>query len=83
MRLTPKEQEFVQRLVSEGRYASADAALRAAFRLLEQEEAWKEDARRKIQEGLEDLKAGRVVDGDQAMKEILAELDRRRHRRES
>ena len=74
MRLTPKEQEFVQRLVSEGRYASADAALRAAFRLLEQEEAWKEDARRKIEEGLEDLKAGRVVNGEKAMREIREEL---------
>ena len=74
MRLTPKEQEFVQRLVSEGRYASAEAALRAAFRLLEQEEAWKEDARRKIEEGLEDLKAGRVVNGEKAMREIREEL---------
>jgi len=74
VRLTPKEQEFVQRLVSEGRYASADAALRAAFRLLEQEEAWKEDARRKIEEGLEDLKAGRVVNGEKAMREIREEL---------
>jgi len=74
VRLTPKEQEFVQRLVSEGRYASAEAALRAAFRLLEQEEAWKEDARRKIEEGLEDLKAGRVVNGEKAMREIREEL---------
>jgi antitoxin ParD1/3/4 len=80
VRLTPQEQELVQRLVSDGRYATADAAIHAALRLLEQEEAWKEDARRKIQEGLDDLKAGRVVDGDKAMEEILAELGRK-HRK--
>ena len=80
MRLSPEQKELVERLVLEGRYASAGDAIHAGLKLLELELAWKADARKKIQEGLDDLKAGRVVDGDKAMEEILDELGRRKRR---
>lgn len=81
MRLTPEQQELVKRLVFEGHYPTASEAIQASLRLLEQELAWKADARKKIQEGLDDLKAGRVVDGEKAIQEILDDLDRRRDKK--
>jgi len=81
VRLTPEQEDLVKRLVSEGHYATAGEAIHASLALLEQELAWKADARRKIQEGLEDLKAGRVVDGEKAIEEILAKLRRRKRRK--
>ena len=78
MQLTPEEARLLERLMAEGPFASASEALGAALRLLEQDLAWKADARRKLQEGLEDVAAGRVVDGEKAIEEILAKVGRRR-----
>jgi predicted transcriptional regulator len=39
------------------------------------------DARRKVAEGLADLKAGRVVDSEKAVADILKRLRTRRDRR--
>lgn len=77
MRLTPEQEELVKRLVFEGNYATITEAIHAGLRLLEQELAWKADARKKIQEGLDDLKAGRVVDGEKAIEEIRKKLKRK------
>ena len=77
MRLTPEQDELVKRLVFEGAYPTASEAIRDGLRLLEQELAWKADARKKIQEGLDDLKAGRVVDGEKAVEEIRKKLKRK------
>lgn len=81
MQLTPEQAKLLERLVAEGRYSTPAEAIHAGLKLLTQELAWKADARRKIQEGLDDLKAGRVVDGDKAMEEILAEVGRRKGRK--
>jgi antitoxin ParD1/3/4 len=77
VRLTPEQEELVKRLVFEGRYATASEAIHAGLQLLEQELAWKADARKKIQEGLDDLKAGRVVDGEKAIEQIRKKLRRK------
>ena len=79
--LTREQQELLRRIVVDGKYESAEAALAQALKLLELEAAWKADVRQKIQEGLDDVAAGRVVDGETAIEEILAELKRRSHRR--
>jgi antitoxin ParD1/3/4 len=81
VRLTPEQEELVERLVLEGRYPTVSEAIHAGLQLLERELAWKADARMKIQEGLDDLKAGRVVDGEKAIEEILAKLKRRKRRK--
>lgn len=77
MRLTEQQEQLIQRLVAEGHYLTASEVVREGLRLLEHELAWKADVRRKIAEGMEDLKAGRVVDGEKAVKEILDDLKRR------
>ena len=60
--LAPVLEEFIQRKLGQGAYASADeviAASLAMMRLGENEE-WKAGAREKILEGLESARAGRV-----------------------
>ena len=81
MRLTPQQEALVQRLVAEGGYLTASEVIRDGLRLLEQELAWKSDCRRKIAEGMDDLKAGRVVDGEKAIAEIRRQIDKRAKKR--
>lgn len=77
MQLTPEQAELLARLVTEGRYSTPTEAIHAGLKLLAQDLAWKADARRKIQEGLEDLEAGRVVDGEKVVEEIRRKLKRK------
>jgi len=80
VRLTPQQEEFVKRQVAEGRYLSEAEVIREGLRLLADEMEWRADARRKIATGMEQLRAGQVVDGEQAVEEVLETLRRRRPR---
>jgi len=68
--LTPELEKFVDDTVATGRYSSASEVVRASLRTFQEEQHWKEYARAKISKGLEDVKAGRVVDGETAMKRL-------------
>jgi antitoxin ParD1/3/4 len=69
----PSELEkFVHETVAAGRYSSASEVVRTALRILEDEERWRDHARKKIADGLEDAAAGRIVDGETAMQRIRA-----------
>jgi antitoxin ParD1/3/4 len=72
--LTDQQSAFVDALVASGRFQNASEALRAGLRMLEREEAEWEAARRGVLEGLEDIRQGRTVDGEEAGRRILDEV---------
>ena len=80
VRLTPQQLEFVKKQVADGRYLSEAEVIREGLRLLADEMEWRADARRKIAIGLEHVRSGQVVEGEQAVEEVLENL-RKRHPR--
>ena len=70
--LTPELEKFVEESVASGRYASASELVLDGLRKLEEEQRWLAYAKERIQAGLEDADAGRIVDGETAMKRIRA-----------
>ncbi len=73
--LTPELEQMVHSKVKTGRYNSASEVVREALRLLEEHDQVKADIRRKIAEGMESLKAGRLVDGEAFFEQMEAELE--------
>ena len=73
-----KFESWVQERVDSGDYASSAEVIRAGLRLLKEDEEWRAAARKKIAEGAADLRAGRVVDGEEVLARLRAELDARR-----
>jgi antitoxin ParD1/3/4 len=76
--LTPELEKLVQSKVQSGRYSSESEVVSEALRLLEQrDEAFtrrKEDIRKQIEEGWQSAKRGELVDGDEVLDRIDAEL---------
>jgi len=60
--LAPALEEFIQRKVGQGAYASADEVIAASLAMMRtgEDEEWKTEAREKIQQGLDSARAGRV-----------------------
>jgi antitoxin ParD1/3/4 len=79
--LTPEHEKYVQKKVASGKYASASEVVREGLRLLQETEQIRElrlkELQAKIDEGLADAAAGRLIDGPTAMKQIRARLKER------
>ncbi len=75
-----KFEQWVLERVDSGDYASHAEVIRAGLRLLREQEEWQAEARRKIVEGLADFQAGRVIDGDQALEQLLGEIAEKRRK---
>lgn len=77
--LTPTLEKYVRSKVASGRYESASEVIRESLRALQERERKEQlfwaGVRKKVGEAREDVAAGRVVDGEKAMEEILAEID--------
>ena len=75
--LTPHLEQFVTSRVSSGRYLSASEVIREALRLLEERELRREEElaelRAKIRVGLEQARAGDLLDGDEVFRELEAQ----------
>jgi len=81
VRLTPQQEEFVNKQVKAGRYLSASEVIREGLRLLADEENWKAEVRSRINIGLEQVRNGQVVEGEAAVKRVLENLRKPKPRR--
>lgn len=77
VRLTPELEQFVQAKVQTGRYNSASEVIREALRLMEERDQLlkfrKDELSKKIVAGLDALRRGEGIDGE----EFFAELETR------
>lgn len=62
--LTPENAAFVTGCVESGRYQSASEVVRAALRLLQDQEAERVSVRRQVEDGVAELDRGDTVDGE-------------------
>jgi antitoxin ParD1/3/4 len=66
-----EQEQFIHKKLETGKYRSADEVIFEAFRLLEERdshyEQWLQNARQKVQAGLEQLDRGEVIDGEVVM----------------
>lgn len=80
--LTPELETLVHEKVDSGLYTSASEVVREALRLFKERDAYQQqrlaDLKREIAVGLEDLKQGRVVPGEQVFEELEQRSQARR-----
>jgi antitoxin ParD1/3/4 len=78
--LAPEIEEFVRNKVSSGEYSSASDVVCEALSLLGERDQLllrqRDEVAKKISEGIESLRAGNGVNGDEVFDRIESELDR-------
>ena len=83
--LTPELEEFVRRQLASGLYASASEVIREGLRLLSEREMLKEtrleELRREIARGPAEAHAGKLKDGEEALKEVARAVRKRSRKR--
>jgi antitoxin ParD1/3/4 len=83
--LTPPLRQYIQKKVRTGGYASASEVVRESLRALQERDragaAFWAGLREKVSIARRQVEAGQVVDGDEAMDDIIAELPQPPRRR--
>jgi antitoxin ParD1/3/4 len=73
--LGPVLEKYVETLVEKGRYGSKSEVIREGIRLVQEREARLADLYAKIQVGIDDANAGRLVDEEEVYAELYALID--------
>ena len=73
--LSPDDESFIDQVVRSGHYASRSEVLHEGLDRVREREAQIAAVRAAVQRGLDDVKAGRVVDAEEGFAEIYAMLD--------
>ena len=73
--LGPYWDDFIKAQVAEGRYGSASEVVREALRRMEEEKKRFEKLKADLQEGLDDIEAGRVADGEEVFARLRAKYN--------
>jgi antitoxin ParD1/3/4 len=71
--LTEPMEKFVRQKVAVGEYETASEVVREALRLLRQrDEVWRAEVRSKIAQGMESIRAGRVIPAEEVKSGMAA-----------
>ena len=70
--LTDTQSAFIDRMVSQGTYQNASELMRKALNQLQREEEVWEQAKAGVMEGLEQIRRGETVDGEEAFARMMA-----------
>ncbi len=76
--LKPEQEKFVIEKLQQGKYQSVDELLAVAFQLLEEydyQEKQLLELRSKIDEGTEQIRQGKVVDGELVFQQLQEKLE--------
>ena len=83
--LTAELEQFIAEKVQSGMYSTASEVVREGLRLLRQadadREAWRVEARAKVERGWEEAGRGEVVDGDEVFRKLNETSAARRKKR--
>jgi antitoxin ParD1/3/4 len=83
--LTPELVKFVRERLNSGMYHSASEVIREGLRLLAEQENLKQERlaalRKEVARGLASAEAGKLVDGDTTITELLKGLENRRKKK--
>ncbi len=75
---SPEQEQIIQVLLATGKFNSVDQVIQTALRLLAKEtfchEAWLEETRTKIDEGIASLERGEGIDGETFVNQLLIQL---------
>jgi antitoxin ParD1/3/4 len=72
--LKPEHEQFVQKQLAKGQYATVDELIGVAFTLLSDQEQRLEELRQQIAVGTEQIQQGRVVDGEAVFDRLQAKI---------
>jgi antitoxin ParD1/3/4 len=74
----PEQEKIIQVLLATGKFHSVDEVIQTALRLLAEEtlseQAWLEETRTKIDEGIASLERGEGIDGETFVNQLLTQL---------